>query len=137
MPKTYVQPYIFFAGNCAEAVAFYTQALGAEANVMTYKGTPMESPDNADRVMHATLSIGDAQFYAADSMPGAPIDTGMRAQVSLGTDDVELGRKYINALAAGGEITMPYEKQFWGDTFGTVTDRFGVKWMVNASPSRS
>ncbi len=133
-----IQPYVFFDGNCQEALDFYKSALGAEVSVMTFGDAPMEvPPEQAARVMHATLTIGSgenqASFFASDGMPGAPIDSGMRAHISIGAADPETGAKYFNALAEGGTVTMAYEKQFWGDTFGMVTDRFGIKWMVNAN----
>ena len=128
------QPYVFFDGNCREAVEFYAKALGAEVSVMGFGDSPMDVPeDQKDRVMHATIKFGDATIFASDGMPNVPVDSGMRAHVSIGTDTAAEGRKYFEALAEGGEVTMPYEKQFWGDTFGMLTDRFGVKWMVNAS----
>ncbi|MDD9933826.1 MAG: VOC family protein [Myxococcales bacterium] len=134
MSTATVQPYVFFDGNCREAVEFYAKALGAEVSVMGFGDSPMDVPeDQKDRVMHATIKFGDATIFASDGMPNVPVDSGMRAHVSIGTDTAAEGRKYFEALAEGGEVTMPYEKQFWGDTFGMLTDRFGVKWMVNAS----
>ncbi|MDD9942631.1 MAG: VOC family protein [Myxococcales bacterium] len=137
MANTTVQPYLFFDGNCAEAVAFYAKALGAETRIMTFGDSPMATEENKDRVMHASINVGDATIFASDGMPGTPIDSGMRAHISIGTDDVERGRRYFEALSAGGQVTMAYEKQFWGDTYGMLTDRFGVKWMVNANPNPS
>ncbi len=134
MSTATVQPYVFFDGNCREAVEFYAKALGAEVSVMGFGDSPMDVPeDQKDRVMHATIKFGDATIFASDGMPNVPVDSGMRAHVSIGTDTAAEGQKYFEALAEGGEVTMPYEKQFWGDTFGMLTDRFGVKWMVNAS----
>ena len=133
MPTT-VQPYLFFDGNCREAMEFYAQALGAELRIMTFDGAPLDvPPEQQDRVMHATLPFGDATIFASDGMPGQPVHDGMRAHISIGADSAEQGRAYFEALAAGGQVTMPYEKQFWGDTYGMLTDRFGVKWMVNAA----
>ena len=129
-----VQPYLFFDGNCAEAVAFYKEALGASAHVMRFGDSPVDvPPDHADRVMHATITLGNSVFFASDGMPNVPVDEGMRAHISIGTGDADEGAKLFRALSEGGTVTMAYEKQFWGDTFGMVTDRFGVKWMVNAA----
>lgn len=129
-----VQPYIFFDGNCAEAMAFYREAIGAYVQVMTFGDSPMDvPPEHADRVMHATIKLGQATIFASDGMPNVPVDSGMRAHVSIGVDQSDEGRRLFDALAEGGEVTMSFEKQFWGDTFGMLTDRFGVKWMVNAT----
>lgn len=133
MAQVSIQPYVFFDGDCAQALDFYGAALGAATTRMTYAESPMElPPEQAKRIMHATVTVEGATFMAADGMPGAAVETGMRTQVSINTDSPEVGRKYFEALSAGGAITMPYEKQFWGDHFGCLTDRFGVKWMVNS-----
>ena len=129
-----IQPYLFFDGNCAEAVEFYAAALGAQVSVQTFADAPMETPpEQASRVMHATIRIDDTVLFASDGMPGVPLEEGMRAHISVTVDDAKRGAEIFEALSAGGAVTMPFEKQFWGDTFGMLTDRFGVKWMVDAT----
>lgn len=131
-----LQPYVFFSGNCEEAITFYAEKVfpGAKVSVMRYEGAPMEIPKEfGNKVMHASLTIGETVLMAADAMPGQPVDEGMRAHISVGVDTPEEGAKCFNALAEGGTVVMPYEAQFWGDTYGMVTDRFGIKWMVNAA----
>lgn len=127
-----IQPYVQFDGDGAEAIEFYKQALGAEAQIMTFADAPMDIPeDHKSKIMHATVCVEDGEFFLSDGMPGAPFDAGMRAQLSIGTDDLEKAKKYFAALSDGGSVSMPFDKQFWGDHFGMVTDKFGVKWMVN------
>lgn len=68
---------------------------------------------------------------ASSGQPGIPIKFGDSVSLSLiGTDEAGLTEKF-NKLSVGGEITMKLEKQFWGDIFGMLTDKFGIQWMVN------
>jgi PhnB protein len=89
-------------------------------------------PDWQDKIMHATFTAPGITFMAADGRPGKTVnpDEGNIA-LSLADSDVAAGTRIFNALAEGGTVTMPLEKQFWGATFGQVTDRFGTEWMLN------
>ena len=126
-----LNPYLSFNGNAREAMEFYRSVFGGELTVNTFGefGTP--DPGIADKVMHALLAT-DAGYtiMASDLAPGMEFHPGNTNTVSLSGDDSAL-RGYFEKLAEGGTITMPLEKQMWGDEFGQVTDRFGVPWMVN------
>jgi PhnB protein len=126
-----LNPYLSFNGNAREAMEFYHSVFGGELTVNTFGefGTP--DPGIADKVMHAMLAT-DAGYtiMASDLAPGMEFHPGNTITVSLSGDDSAL-RGYFEKLAEGGTITMPLEKQMWGDEFGQVTDRFGVPWMVN------
>jgi PhnB protein len=131
-----VQPYLFFNGRCEEALNFYRQALGAEiVSVMRFRDAPdpqMAPPNQADKVMHATLRIGESLLFASDGRgEGETKFTGF--SVSIAAETPEEGQRLFNALAAGGKIDMPYAPTFWTKGFGMLTDRFGVSWMVNAA----
>jgi len=82
--------------------------------------------------MHAQL-VTDAGYWlmASDIMPDMPFTPGNTITVSLSGDDGDRLRQYFEKLSDGGSVTMPLEKQMWGDEFGMCTDRFGVAWMVN------
>ena len=41
--------------------------------------------------------------------------------------------RLFKALADGGKVEMALQEMFWGDYFGSLTDRFGVQWMFNCS----
>lgn len=68
----------------------------------------------------------------ADASSGHTMTFGDAVNISISLDSVEKGEKVFNALSVGGKVDMPFEKQFWGATFGSFTDKFGVSWMVNA-----
>lgn len=73
-----IQPYLFFNGNCREAMEFYASALGGKLNVMTYAQAPNAPADGADRVMHANILASDGSaLMASDAMPEHPVTAGL------------------------------------------------------------
>ena len=135
-----VQPYLFFDGRCEEAVEFYKGALGAEvATLMRFRDSPeppapgMVPPGAGDRVMHASLRIGDTTVMASDGRcQGRPSFQGFALSLTA-RDDAEAERLFA-ALAEGGQVQMPLAKTFFSSRFGMVADRFGVPWMVVVAP---
>jgi PhnB protein len=131
-----VQPYLFFDGRCEEALSFYKKALGAEvAIVMRWKdhpdadGQPMVGSENADKIMHARLRIGDTTVMASDGQcRGQPSFQGFSLNVTA-ANEAE-AKRLFNALSEGGNVQMPLAKTFFSPAFGMVADRFGVAWMV-------
>jgi PhnB protein len=135
-----IEPYLFFPGNCEEALAFYQSVFGgAVTTIMRYGDVPPGAhptpSEMKDKIMHATLVSGDLTLMASDSMMQKPGTEAERVSLSVGTPEADAGRKIFEALAAGGSVTAPYDKQFWGATFGMVTDRFGIDWMVSGGES--
>ena len=133
MEKVVLNPYLFFAGNCREAMEFYKGTFGGTLNVQTYDEAPgQQSEAMKGKVMHASLMNGEVDLMASDSPQPDRLGTG-KINLSLsGTDDRKL-RAMFDRLSSGGKVNYPLKKEFWGDTFGTVTDKFGVEWMVNIS----
>lgn len=130
--KTSLNPYLTFAGNCAEAMNFYKEALDGELEIMTFEGSPMEVPDHyKQKVMHATLRFGYGVLMASDGRPDQEVTIGNAHNLSIGAVTEEEGEKYFNRLSEGGQIIMPYEKAFWGAKFGMCIDKYGMSWMIN------
>lgn len=136
MSKPFIQPYLFFGGRCEEALEFYRQAVGAEVGMlMKYKDSPEPLPPDRvvpgfeDKVMHTEFTIGDSRIMASDGCGDA--DTFGGFSLSLNVATAEEATKYFNALAEGGQITMPLSPTFWSPSFGMLTDRFGMGWMVS------
>jgi PhnB protein len=133
-----IESYLFFGGNCEEALAFYKRCLGGEiATLMRYEGSPMDTPDlPADwkkKVMHSTFESQGARFMASDTMPGQPKPTYQGFAMSLYVPaGLEQAKKAFEALSEGGQVTMPFAPPFWGGHFGMLTDKFGVPWMVSS-----
>ena len=130
-----MQAYLTFNGNAAEALAFYAKALGGKVIFsMTFGESPMgaETPDAyKGKIMHATLEARGHQLMASDMPPGMAFEGSKGFSLSVQGNTVDEGKKLFEALAEGGEVTMPYGPQFWAVGFGMLTDKFGVSWMVN------
>jgi len=131
-----LNPYLGFDGNARDAMEFYRSVFGGELNVSTFGDSGMPDGPGADKVMHAQLETpAGFTLMASDTPPGmdytAPNGT---ISVSLSGNDQDL-RGYWEKLSDGGTVTMPLEKQMWGDEFGMCTDRYGIPWMVNIGQS--
>ncbi len=130
-----LSPYLNFNGNCAEAMTFYQSVLGGKLDMQKFGDAPgMQVPEaQKNNVIHVTLTNDYLTFMASDGRPEQPVMFGDSVHMSLGGNDEAMLTKVFNALSTGGKVDMPLAKQFWGDTFGMVTDRFGIHWMVNIS----
>jgi PhnB protein len=135
-----LNPYLNFNGTAEQAIKLYETALGAKVeNVMRFAdaaGMPV-APADKNRVMHAVLKVGGAMFMLSDTMPDRPVATEGNVTVSVDCDDVADMTKKFDALAAGGNVTMPLNDTFWGARFGMLTDAFGVRWMFNCDTKKS
>ena len=134
-------PYLFFDGRCEEAIAFYKKALGAEVEMMMrFKEAPEQpppgvlAPGSDNKVMHACLRINGSSVMASDgcAQEGKPKFQGFSLSVNA-KDEAEADRMFA-ALADGGKVEMPLGKTFFAKRFGSVSDRFGVGWMVIVAP---
>jgi PhnB protein len=134
MAISQLNPYLFFDGTAAQAIALYQKALGARAGDISRFGEAPgmeDKPEMKDLVMHAELRIGAGTVMVSDSMPGEPAATDSNTHVCLNFDEAgEMAAKF-DALAEGGTVTMPLQDTFWGARFGTLTDKFGIRWMFN------
>ncbi|HEY1609181.1 MAG TPA: VOC family protein [Paraburkholderia sp.] len=136
-----VQPYLFFNGTCSDAIAYYREVLGAEEVFrMHFRDAPPDPqrppspPELADKVMHATLRVGETLLLMSDGGCMTKTDKLTGFGLSLAGDDTPAAERYFNALAKDGNVTMPFQKTFWSPGFGMLTDRFGVPWMITAPP---
>ena len=132
-----IEAYLTFNGICEEALNFYAQALGGKAvDLMRYEGSPMDNKELPagwkNKVMHSNFEAEGARFMASDAMPGSPAPQygGFSMSVYIQKDKAR-AQKVFDALAKGGKVTMPFAPPFWGGTFGMLTDKFGVPWMVS------
>lgn len=135
--------YLFFDGRCAEAMRFYQSVLGGQLEtLLTYAdspepaqcpdGTPMDANTAASRIMHASLLLeGERRLMASDCPPGQPVPAMAGFAVSLFYEQPQEAQRAFDALATGGQVTMPWQETFWAVRFGMLTDRFGTPWMVS------
>ena len=129
-----VQPYLFFEGRCEEALQYYSRHLGAKVEMlMRYKDSPEPPPPGmntpADKVMHASVRIGDTVVLASDGHCSGKAQFGGFSLSLTVPSDAE-AKRIFNALADGGEVRMPLTSTFFASSFGMLTDRYGVAWMV-------
>lgn len=126
--------YLAFPGTCREAFDFYVQALNAEiVECHNFAGSPMADqvpPEWGDKVMHCAIKLPDGSLLmGCDNAEAKDGFKGFNLVISL--DNVADAQKAFDALAAGGNVVMPFEKTFWAERFGMLVDRFGLTWAVN------
>lgn len=133
---THIAPYLFFRGRCEEAIDFYRGRLGAKVEVMLrFRDFPGEQDRSKvpveldDRIMHAGLTIAGTQIMMSDGMKTGPLDFGCMS-LSITVPDEDECDRIFNALAEEGSVQMPIGPAFFAKRFGSVTDKFGVSWMV-------
>lgn len=129
-----INAYLNFNGNCREAMTFYKKCLGGELTVQTVEGSPIEfqcPPSMKHQVLHASLLKGNLVLMASDMIEPEGFIKGNTISLSLNCKSEREIKTFFARLSAGGRITHPLEKQFWGATFGVLTDKYGIKWMLN------
>lgn len=126
-----IDNYLFFDGNCRQAMEFYAKCLGAEVHLMKYSDAPNCPQGSEDKVMHARITKGAINLMASDWAAPVPIQPGNNFSLCLNTDSREETESVFKAIGAGGQVTMPLADTFWGAYFGMLTDQFGVNWMLN------
>lgn len=135
-----VNAYLNFTGDCEAAFNFYRSVFGGEfgfvgrfKDIPASEGQPLD-PEQGEKIMHIVLPISKETVLMGSDIVGewAPkMITGNNVQLSVNTDSEEEAQRIFNGLSAGGQITMPLDKTFWGAYFGMFTDQFGINWMVN------
>ncbi|MBV6501289.1 MAG: hypothetical protein CJBNEKGG_03798 [Prosthecobacter sp.] len=136
MNTFFIQPCLFFAGRCEEALAFYKEAIGAETEMlMRYSDSPepcapgMIPAGYESKVMHASFRVGTTVLMASDGCGGMDPFSGFSLSLSV-ADEAEADRAFA-ALLEGGEVVMPLARTFWSPKFGMLKDRFGLGWMIS------
>lgn len=123
-------PYLSFSGNALEAMEFYTSIFGGDLEVMKFGENSFGA--DPEGVMHASLTTDDGWVLMASDGGDAKAEAG-RVSVAIMGGEKQL-RGYFEALCEGGEKYMEFEKQMWGDVFGSCKDRFGIEWNINGTP---
>lgn len=134
--QTRLNAYLSFKDNTRQAMEFYQSVLGGKLDMTTFKdgGTPLAAGEE-DKIMHAMLTTdGGMVFMASDTPNSMDYVAGSNFSLSLSGDNESELRGYWDKLSDGGTVTMPLEKAPWGDTFGMLTDKFGIQWMVDIAP---
>ncbi len=136
---TTVNPYLIFNGNCEQAFLFYQSVFGGEFPYMgKFKDMPADdncpplSAEDADRVMHVSLPIGNTVLMGSDSnSQSGDVVMGANVSISINTESRAEADRLFTGLSTGGNPFMPMSNTFWGAYFGMFIDKFGIHWMVN------
>lgn len=137
-----IHPYLNFAGQAEEAFRWYEGVLGGTlTEIHRFGSMPEEEgfeipPEQEDLVLHVGLELPDGQMLmASDTVEGTDSGRveGNTISISVHPTSRDEADRVFEALSEDGTVTMPIEDQFWGDYLGSLTDRFGVNWMVNYS----
>jgi PhnB protein len=132
-----IEPYLFFNGNCEEALEFYKKALDAKVDFMIrFNESPEPPPPGSvppgfeKKIMHVSFRVGETTVMASDGCAAdKPKFEGFSLALSV-PNEADADRAF-NALADGGQVKMPLTKTFWSPRFGMLTDRFGMGWMIS------
>ena len=127
--------YLFFSGRCEEALNYYVQHVGAKIGMlMRFSDSPdplpegMLAPGFEHKVMHCEFTLGDSKLMASDGCNDASTKSGF--SLALTVNSADDAHRVFNALAQGGEVTMPLGATFWSPLYGQLIDQFGMAWMV-------
>jgi PhnB protein len=133
--KSLLNPYLSFKDNARQAMEFYKTVFGGKLVMQTFKEYhASQDPSEDNKIMHAMLEADNGiTFMAADTPNSMAYQAGASISMSLSGDNLAELKSYFDKLVVGGQIGMPLEKAPWGDTFGMLTDKFGVNWMVNVA----
>lgn len=132
-----INPYINFAGNCREAVEFYSNVFGVQPRgTMTFGEMPPDPdrpmPEEAKKlIMHSELPIGGDTLMFSDTFPGMPLTVGNNISLTLVSTNRDDIVKAYNGLKEGGRVTMELQQTFWTPLYAMVTDKFGIPWQLS------
>ena len=132
-----ITPYMYFNGNCAEAIALYEKAFNVKAQIMRYKDAPpsegYQPPAGTENlVMHACLTNReDYTVYLCDVPPSEPHNFGDGMYISIELDSMDKVKSAFDVLKESGKVTMELQETFWNKYFGSLEDKFGVNWMIS------
>jgi len=140
-----VNTYLNFPRNTEEAFQFYKTVFGGEfggmgiarfGDIPAQEGMPPMDEKDKNLVMHIELMITGGHVLMGTDAPesmGFHVNFGNNVHISLEPDTRAETKRLFDALSAGGKITMDLQDMFWGAYYGSVTDKYGVQWMVNCS----
>jgi PhnB protein len=131
---TQINAYINFDGNCREVMTFYKECLGGELNMQTVEGSPIEAQCPASmkqQILHASLMKDDLVIMGSDMQEPGGFTKGNNIALSLSCSSDEEIKTFFSKLSEGGKISHNLMQSFWGATFGVLTDKYGIRWMLN------
>ncbi len=139
-----VNAYLNFSRHTEAAFQLCRSVFGSD-----FKG-PMHRFADIPPVPRQPPAAGaDRELVTHVELPllGGHVRMGTDAPESMGFTATPRNNVYINlepdtradterlfqGLAACGQVEMPLQDMFWGAHFGSLTDRYGVRWMFNCA----
>jgi PhnB protein len=137
--QSHLNPYISFKDNAREAMEFYKTVFGGKLTMQTYKEFKVsDDASEDDKIMHAMLELDNGiSLMGADTPNRMEYDAGARISMALSGENEDELKGYFEKLSEGGKVREPLKQAPWGDSFGMLTDRFGVDWMVNIAEKKA
>ena len=134
-----LNPYLSFKDNARQAMQFYQTVFGGKLAMSTFKEyNASQDPSEDNKIMHAMLEADNGiTFMASDTPDHMEYKAGTNYSMSLSGDNQAELQGYFQKLSTGGNVTMPLGKAPWGDTFGMLTDKFGVSWLINIAGQKA
>lgn len=137
-----VSTYLNFPRNTEEAFNFYKEVFGGEfdgeihrfSEVPPQEGQPPVKEEDMNLVMHIALPILGGHVLMGTDAPetmGFKVKHGNNVYINLEPDTRAETKRLFDVLSEGGKVDMELAEMFWGDYFGSCTDKFGVQWMFN------
>jgi PhnB protein len=145
---TRVNVYLNFQNQTEEAFLFYQSVFGTsfQGGIMRYgdmppqQGMPPVSDSVKNLVLHVSLPISETCVLMGSDAPeqmGFKVNTGNNVYISLDVDSKQEADRLFNALSGGGKVEMPMADMFWGAYWGSLADKYGVKWMINCQNKKN
>ena len=139
MSNVKLDVYLYFRGQCQEAMEFYKNIFGGELETSPYANIPggvpgiSDDPTKQDWLMHAKLDGGDITLMGSDTVQAS--EQSAKVELALGGSDEARLRDIFGKLSEGGTVRSDLKKEAWGDIFGALTDKYNITWMVNITTS--
>jgi PhnB protein len=130
-----IDPYLNFPGTTEQAFNFYKSVFGGEFSAFQRFGEGPQIPASVkDKIMHVALPIGNGNLLMASDAPaemGFTVTEGNNFYICVSPDSKEEADRLFGKLSEGGKVGTPLQDMFWGAYWGELTDKFGIKWMIN------
>ncbi|MEO6977227.1 MAG: VOC family protein [Mucilaginibacter sp.] len=129
-----INPYIGFNGKCREAMTFYQECLRGELELQEVAGSPMEQhwAGEMNQIFHSSLTVSGTQLLmGSDMVDQSGYHKGNNIALAMGCSSEAEIRALFDKLSVDGKVTAPLKEQFWGAIFGSLEDKYGIRWMLN------